>query len=1164
VNCPSCGNEVPEAARFCPSCGHTLVSRPDERRVATVVFADLVGFTTFSESADPERVKNLVDRCFERLAVDVNDYGGQVDKIMGDALVALFGAPVAHEDDAERAVRAALQMQRTLAELRELHQIGAEMRVGVNTGEVLVGALAAGGDYTAMGDVVNTAGRLQTAARPGKVLVGPATYEATRNGVRYEALGPLAIKGRDEPVEAWVALEPVAPPGQRPTRAHSPLVGREAEVDMVRTVLRTTVERRRAHLVLLAGEAGVGKTRLARELGSIAREEYGAMVMLGHCAPYGEANIWFPIAEALRKACVIDASDSADAVRRKCSEAAAAATGLAEGSAELSRIGEGLLYFLGQGGAEDVDPARARDDALRSLHAFLEGLANQRPVVLALSDLHWADDLVLDLVDRLMARFRTLPFLLAATTRPELDARWHPRPGPHNALLVNLEPLDHETGTTLARALLGPDADDDEVADVVERSGGNPFFIEELATVFAESGEVPAQGNGHLPGTLRGLIAARIDTLDRAERATLEDCAVIGAGGSIELVTALAAARGDDRPRLDALVDKSLLELQRNEYIFKTALIRDVAYNILTKAERARRHSTLSQLLAKHATKTGRFEEVLDELAHHYGAAAALLGELGTVEGVPNDLSERAVEFLEHAAERAAQQETWMATRRLLGMALGVLGDADPDRRLRLLLRRARALVELRELARARRDLNDAMARAESQGDDRAIATATSIRGDLELKENDVAASMATLAQAVQRWRELEDPAGLADALRLQGMTEMFRGELDAADEAISEALECFRSVADRRGEAASLQNLAWIAFYRGHLDVAEARLNESTTAFAEIGDWGGLGWALGLMAWVRFNQGDLEEAEKIARDVLREASDVGNRWASGIMQVLLANVGLWRGQTTDAVEQAEAARTVFCELEDAWGELQALAPMARALACLGRGGEARDALDAMAAAVTRMPDNAIRQFPAVVRANIAVHSGAADARDAAEQIVVLTEADGLAFEQRTIRGLAALQAGEVAEAIATLEQTRMATNTRGPGAAAGAALALAYGADGRASDAVALCAEIADAAVTYLDHLQLALARGFALVQQGDLPGAEQAFWRALEIADRSDSRLDQAVARLARARAWEAMARPDADEASREAAARLDALDLQSPGWDNVFKLAASAGTS
>jgi tetratricopeptide (TPR) repeat protein len=222
---------------------------------------------------------------------------------------------------------------------------------------------------------------------------------------------------------------------------------------------------------------------------------------------------------------------------------------------------------------------------------------------------------------------------------------------------------------------------------------------------------------------------------------------------------------------------------------------------------------------------------------------------------------------------------------------------------------------------------------------------------------------------------------------------------------------------------------------------------------------------------------------------------------------------------------------------------------MARALACLGRGGEARDALDAMAAAVTRMPDNAIRQFPAVVRANIAVHSGAADARDAAEQIVVLTEADGLAFEQRTIRGLAALQAGEVAEAIATLEQTRMATNTRGPGAAAGAALALAY---------------VADAAVTYLDHLQLALARGFALVQQGDLPGAEQAFWRALEIADRSDSRLDQAVARLARARAWEAMARPDADDASREAAARLDALDLQSPGWDNVFKLAASAGTS
>ncbi len=1162
VTCPACGSPSPDGARFCPTCGHTLVNRPDERRVATVLFADLVGFTTFSETADPEHVKNLVDRCFERFAVDVTTYGGQVDKVVGDAIVALFGAPVAHEDDAERAVRAALQMQRTLAELREVHQIGAEMRVGVNTGEVLVGALRAGGDYTAMGDVVNTASRLQTAAAPGRVLVGPATHEATRNTIHYEHVGPLTIRGREETVEAWVALEPIGAPGHRLTGARTPLVGRDAELDVLRSVVRTTVERRRAHLVLLAGEAGVGKTRLAREIGQIAREEHGATVLLGHCAPYGEANVWFPIAETLRRACGIGSSDSVEEVREKCAETTRVTTGLSD--AELARVVDGLLYLLGNARpGQGVDPNRARDEAVRALQAFLDGLLAAQPVVLALADLHWADEAVLEVIDRLMARFRSAPFMLFGTARPELETRWTPKAGRHNAVFVDLDPLDASTSRELAASLLGPSAEPELVAMVVERSGGNPFFIEELAAVVTEDASTgTTTGNGHLPGTLQGLIAARIDALPGAVRATLDDCAVIGAGGSVELVSALAGARAEDH-RLDALVEAELLEIEHNEYVFKTELVREVAYKTLTKAERARRHAALSHHLALHAEKTGRIEEILDQLAHPYGAAAELIAELGAVEGVPVDLGQKALDFLEQAGERAAQEETWPVARRLVNMALDVLGDADPGRRLRLLLWRARASTEMRNLARARTDVEEALAIAEERGDAKGLARALIIRGDVELKENDIAGSMATLAQAVERWRALDDPAGLGDALRTQGMTEMFRGELDAADKTILEARECFRSVDDRRGEAAALQNLAWIAFYRGALTESEERLNESATAFAEVGDWGGLGWALGLLAWVRFNQGDLEEAERLATDVLQESSDIGNRWASAIMQVLLANVALWRGRSGDAVAQAEAALAVFEELDDPWGQVQSLAPLARGLACLGRTGEASDAVDAMSSAAGRVPDSAIREFPVMVRAHIAIHSGSGEALTLVQQRDAPAEAgDGILAEQTTVHAVAALQAGKVAEAVSALEAVCATATAKGPGAAAGAALALAYDACGRAEDAARLCDELAERAVTYLDHLQIAVARGFALAQLGDPARAEQAFWRALELADQSDSVLDQAVARLARLVAWEAMDRSDIAWARDEARSRLEALGSTAPGWEATFRLAAVGG--
>src|SRR5258708_6766779 len=439
MTCPACGAAAPPDARFCPTCGHALVARPDERRVVSVLFADLVGFTSYSEFSDPEHVKALVEECFDALSADVIAYGGQVDKIVGDALIALFGAPVAHEDDAERAVRCALRMQHTLATLRDERELTVELRVGVNTGVVLVGALRAGGDYTAMGDVVNTASRLQTVAEPGQVVVGPDTHAATHHAVQYQPLAAPAVRAGPEPVEAWMALGAPAPPGPR-RRSPTPLVGRDPEVGLLTAILDTALTRSRAHLVLITGGAGVGKSRLASEVACRARDEHAAAVFEGQCVPYGE-DIWWPIAETIRTVCDVPANATHEVARDQVYAKVAKASRKPVDDAEVARTGRGLLYLLGFAEElHDLDPGRARDDPLRAGQALFGRLARERPVVLVLSDLHWADDLVLDLVDRLLSALRGSPFVLVATARPDLQDRWRPEPGRHNLSVLNLEP----------------------------------------------------------------------------------------------------------------------------------------------------------------------------------------------------------------------------------------------------------------------------------------------------------------------------------------------------------------------------------------------------------------------------------------------------------------------------------------------------------------------------------------------------------------------------------------------------------------------------------------------------------------------------------------------------------------------------------------------------
>jgi class 3 adenylate cyclase/tetratricopeptide (TPR) repeat protein len=1149
--------------------------RGDERRVVTVLFADLVGFTGFSEGRDPEAVKNLVDVCFQRLARDIDAYGGQVDKVMGDAVIALFGAPVAHEDDAERAVRAALQMQHSLAEYAAETGVPVRLRIGVNTGEVLVGAIRAGADYTAMGDVVNTASRLETTAQPGQVLVGPGTHAATKDVVRYHPIGAISVRGREEPLDAYVALEATSPPGYRPRRTVVQLVGRDAEVGVLRHALALSLTRRRAQFILLSGDAGIGKQRVAEETTRSAALDFNAVVLTGRCVPYGEATGWWPVAELVRGACGIQPDDQADVVRAKCRVTAASAFGLPEDDQQVVAVTAGLIFLMGEQQAlAEVEPVRARAEATRSALVFFEALARQWPLVLVVSELHWADDVVLEFVDRLFERLGGLPFAFFATSRPGLAERWMPRLGRANVVFLQLDPLDRVALAQLIQELLGRAPVPELVDLMLERTGGNPLFLEEVVHLLDDAGLLDAVRRGDLtaarelsemPATLRGLVTARLDSLSRRERALLEDAAVIGTHGSLEILRALARLRGDNdlSQLLPRLEDREMLVVLDGEFHFKSDVVRDVAYETLTKSDRARRHAGAAEWLSELGQRTGRADELALQVAHHYGTAAATVQELGHVEGL-GDVRGRAAEALRQAATWAFDREDAVSSIQVVDQALRLVGDDDSPVRRSLLVRRGRALTTLGELARARADLQEARRGALSAGAEgrTELATALTALGELARREGHQDESLAVLDEALTIWREVGEPAGLADALRTRGMTLLFLGDGDQAEVAITEALDVSRDLGDRRGVAWALQNLAWIAFLRGDADTADARLHESADMFAEIGDWFGFGWALGLLAWVRYFQGRLDDARELCESLVPHLKDAGDRWAVGMMTVLEAALRLWTGHVAEAVEKAEEARELFQVLEDRWGETQAVAVLARAYVMCGRVQDGLAAGEQMLELGATLPD--LRVYAHVVAGGAAAHAG-----DAERACTVLGAIATLDPEQRSraaeianFEGLARLEVGDVAGALDILDDGLARTTTPSVRAGLDGIRLFALAAAGRVEEADAIDDADELASASFLDRARVDVGRACLAVQRSDLAAVEEHVGRARERLDATDDRFDQALVILAHGLARAALGAEGADDLLVYARTRLAGMGASARGWETLFSLALTGG--
>jgi class 3 adenylate cyclase len=643
--CPRCDAPVGDDARFCPSCGASLESVAGaERKLATLVFADLVGSTELAANLDPEEVRARLAPFFETARSTLEEHGGTVEKYVGDAVMAVFGVPRGHGDDPDRAVAAALELTERVASMGS----GLTLRVGVETGEVL--ALDRAGDLSVTGEPVNGAARLQQAAAPSEVLVGERAAQACRSA-QFEELAPIEAKGFPAPLRVWRAINADgAAPG-----AVTPLVGRDDDLALLELVYRRATRDRVPELVTITGDAGVGKTRLASELmDRLSLLDPTPQTLLGRNPPYGRGIAFWALGEILRAAAGASADDPVGDVR------AALASRLSELGAEDS---EHLATALGAALGGEASDGDVEDELKRAWRRLVALLAEQRPLVIGIDDAHWADDGLLDLIEEAVFRLDDVPLLVLCTSRPELLER---RPdfgrAARNVTQIELRPLTPEAADELALALL-PTENRELAPRVAAASGGNPFFAEEVVCAIAEGRGGPAD---HLPDTVQAAIAARLDLLPASEKRTLQYAAVLGQNFLEEALEDLVGEPPGEA--LGALMQKALVQerlaIGPGRYGFRHQLIRDVAYDSLPRAERARLHERAAERIAGQAGE--RYPELAEVMAFHRDAACELepapnradAARRATVEAAEivsrRGASSRAQELYERAAELAA------------------------------------------------------------------------------------------------------------------------------------------------------------------------------------------------------------------------------------------------------------------------------------------------------------------------------------------------------------------------------------------------------------------------------------------------------------------------------------------------------------------------------
>ena len=906
IQCQTCGHENPETNRFCGACAAPLVQaepRSEVRKTVTVVFCDLVGSTAMGEALDPEQLRLVTQRYFDEMRVQIERHGGTVEKFIGDAVMAVFGVPQIHEDDALRAVRAAADMRDVLAalniELDRDYGVSLACRIGVNTGEVVSGS----GDAVIVGDAVNVAARLEQAASPDEILLGEDTFALVRDAITAEPVDALDLKGKTDPVPAHRLIDVTTGAAGFARHLDAPMVGRERELALLRGAFDRTVNDHACQLFTVLGVGGVGKSRLMAAF----VDELGdrATVLRGRCLPYGEGITFYPLAEALIEIADLNDADTPEAARAKLAA-------LAASREDADRIADRVGQAIGIAGSET-----APEETLWAIRMLLEALSADRPLVFAIDDLQWAEPKFLELVEYVADLARDAAILLACMARPELLDD-HPgwAGGKLNATSILIEPLSPEECGALVANLLSDDTVDQAVrARIADAAEGHPLYAEEITGLLVDEGRLVLKdgrwvattdlSDVPVPPTISALLSARLDRLPTGERRLIEIASVMGQVFYVDAVRSLAGEEpAGVGSGIASLVRKQFVRPERSDVpgtealAFRHLLLRDAAYDAISKATRAELHERFADWLANAGGSLGEQDEIV---GYHFEQAYRFRVELGAVGERGRQLSDAAGRHLASAGGRAFARGDNAASINLLSRAAALLG-LDDRLRLGILPDLGWALDEAGDSDAARAVLGEAVERAEAAGDDQTRMHAVIQRWRCSAAEGDYADARRDAEQALVVFEAAGDERGLSRAWSLVGMVERDDGQMGNAERALERALVHARS-ADDIGEQAAIYWSLGVVLARGPTPIGEAiRRCEEVIAETE-GIRTIAADMFHALAHLRARRGEFEEALSLAsrcRDILWETGAIWRFW---FFSEILWDVKMLAGEPEEALE---------------------------------------------------------------------------------------------------------------------------------------------------------------------------------------------------------------------------------------------------------------------